>query len=766
MGQHIFLERRVAGVATFLLAASIACAQNAATSSGDNLLEIVVTATKLGSTNLSTTPITIEAFTGEQLAARQVTGPEGLMSQVSGFIVDKGSSSPKIFIRGVGQDLFLIGTEGGVAVYQDGVYISRVQAVLMPFNDIADIEVLKGPQGASFGRNATGGAVLNTSNLPTPGALSGEVSVGGGSHDDGNLSGVITGGTTELSGRLSTYGNYDDGFVKNVYLDKEEDGTHQLGARGTVLYNPSWNDKLQVILRAQFDDQHTTISAQDPIDLPGIGALFGGQYVLYNQHSWSTASNIYPFTDTQVGIYSVTVNYDLGFAQLKSISGAVSMLWNNRGDYDNTTAAFLQSYATPINDTELTQELDLSGQIDKLKWASGLYYLHEQTRQTETIDFGSEILPPGQGTFILDHHWQRLVSGAAFSTLQYSLTDRFRVNGGIRFTRDVKDFLYNDYYNVGATGGVPNGVTVPACIASNSAGFNSWTGDFGVDFDLTSNSFAYARWSKGFKAGGFSDNTCSNSYQPETVKAYEIGLKNSFFDKHLTINVSAFLYNYDEMQVSVIVPTGGAGSPTLSGVANAGTSRVTGLDLDAAAKVTQFWTLNAGLSWLPVAKYTRFDSLDPYVTSYANSGLPVPAVIAPRSAGTSDCAPINGIPNCLYSLAGNRLNRSPRTSAVLGSDYTVPLPAGMTFTGRGEVTYVSSQYYSIFNSDASREPQHGVVNVFATVAKPNDWAVKVFSTNLLNRFYYEGRYDNATTLTEQGEFARPREFGVKFSKQF
>jgi len=117
-----------------------------------------------------------------------------LMGQVSGFVVDPGSSTPRIFIRGIGQDLFLIGTEGGVAVYQDGVYISRVNAILAPFNDLADVEVLKGPQGASFGRNATGGAVLYNSKRPENG-FSGEVTVGGGSHQDGNLAGYITGGT-------------------------------------------------------------------------------------------------------------------------------------------------------------------------------------------------------------------------------------------------------------------------------------------------------------------------------------------------------------------------------------------------------------------------------------------------------------------------------------------------------------------------------------------------------------------------------------------
>ena len=189
------------------------------------------------------------------------------------------------------------------------------------------------------------GAVLYNSRLPEQG-FSGEVTLGGGSNQDGNFFSYITGGTQELSGRLAAYANYDDGYVKNTFLDKEEDGVHQIDLRGTVLYQPDWNNKLQAIFRMQFDDEHTTISAQDPIGLPGIGALFGGQYVLYNEHSWTTASNVYPFTDTQTGIYSATINYDLGSAQLKSITGLVTMIWNNRGDYDDTTAAFLESQAS------------------------------------------------------------------------------------------------------------------------------------------------------------------------------------------------------------------------------------------------------------------------------------------------------------------------------------------------------------------------------------------------------------------------------------
>ena len=747
--------------------ALLAQTQSAEGSLGANaggLEEIVVTATKFGATNLSTTPITIEAISGDQLAARDVTGPAGLMSQVSGLIVDPGSSTPRIFIRGIGQDLFLIGTEGGVAVYQDGVYISRVNAILAPFNDLADVEVLKGPQGASFGRNATGGAVLYNSKLPEHG-FSGEVTVGGGSNQDGNIFTYLTGGTQELSGRLAAYANYDDGYVKNTFLDKQEDGIHQIDLRGTLLYQP--NDKLQAILRLQFDDQHTTISAQNPIGLPGIGALFGGQYVLYNEHSWTTASNIYPFTDTQTGIYSATVNYDLGNAQLKSITGVVTMLWNNRGDYDDTSAPYLASYAAPINDTEVTQEFDLTGQVGQLKWAAGMFYLHEKTRQDETIDYGSQILPLGEGTFILDYHWQTLQSGAAFTELKYSVTDQFRINGGVRFTRDTKKFTYDNFYNLGATGGVPNGTTVNVCNATYSAGWNSWTGDLSLDYDLAENSFAYARYSKGFKAGGFGDNVCGNVYQPETVNAYEVGVKNSFLDRHLTLNASAFFYNYDNMQVSVIVPTGGAGSPTLSGVANAGRSQIAGLDLDAVAKVGESWTSNLGFSWLPIAKYLQFNSQDPYVTSYADFGLPTPPGLTPRNSGTYDCAPVNGQPNCVYNLATNRLNRSPKYSAVFGTEYTTSLPAGLTLTGRGEVSYVSGQYYSVFNSPLSLEPQHGIVNLLATLAKPEaKWAVKVFVTNLCDKFYYTGRYDNATVLTESGEFGRPREFGAKITKKF
>ena len=746
--------------------ALLAQTQSAQGPSGANaggLEEIVVTATKFGATNLSTTPITIAAISGDQLAARDVTGPAGLMSQVSGFIVDPGSSTPRIFIRGIGQDLFLIGTEGGVAVYQDGVYISRVNAILAPFNDLADVEVLKGPQGASFGRNATGGAVLYNSRLPEHG-FSGEVTVGGGSNQDGNIFTYVTGGSHELSGRLAAYANYDDGYVKNTFLDKQEDGVHQIDLRGTMLYQP--NDKLQVIFRSQFDDEHTTISAQDPIGLPGIGALFGGQYVLYNEHSWTTASNIYPFTDTQTGIYSTTINYDLGFAQLKSITGVVTMLWNNRGDYDDTSAPYLASYAAPINDTEITQEFDLTGQVGQLKWAAGMFYLHEKTRQDETIDYGSEILPPGEGTFILDYHWQTLQSGAAFTELKYSVTDQFRINGGVRFTRDTKKFTYDNFYNLGATGGVPNGITVNVCNETYSAGWNSWTGDLSLDYDLTENSFAYVRYSKGFKAGGFGDNVCGNVYQPETVNAYEVGLKNSFLDRHLMLNASAFFYNYDNMQVSVIEPTGGAGSPTLSGVENAARSQIAGLDLDSVAKIGN-WTTNLGFSWLPIAKYLQFNSQDPYVTSYADFGLPTPPELVPRNSGTYDCAPVNGQPNCVYNLATNRLNRSPKYSAVFGTEYTTPLPAGLTLTGRGEVSYVSGQYYSVFNSALSLEPQHGIVNLLATLAKPDDkWAVKVFVTNLCDKFYYTGRYDNATVLTESGEFGRPREFGAKITKKF
>lgn len=209
--------------------------------------EIVVQATKRGDTALMDTPVTINVVTGDDLEFREIRNPEDLRTAVSGVYIDEGSSTPKISIRGVGFDNFQVQAENGVTTYVDGVIIQRTHAVLGGFLDLGQVEVLKGPQGSAFGRNATGGAINLITNKPAHG-FSGEVSAGAGSFDRRNASIVLNNGGDEFGIRLALSHDDHDGYIDNLATGNDDlNAKEETMGRLSLAWDPT--DNLKMVLR-------------------------------------------------------------------------------------------------------------------------------------------------------------------------------------------------------------------------------------------------------------------------------------------------------------------------------------------------------------------------------------------------------------------------------------------------------------------------------------------------------------------------------------
>ena len=201
--------------------------------------EIVVTATKRGETALMDTPITINVVTGEDLKFREIRNPEDLRTAVSGLYIDEGSSTPRVAIRGVGFDNFQVQAENGVTTYVDGVVVQRTHALLAGFLDLAQIEVLKGPQGSAFGRNATGGAINLITAKPEPG-LGGEVSARYGSFERKGFSGILNSGGDQFGIRLAASYEDSDGFIDNLATGNDDLGAkEQFLGRISMTWDPT-----------------------------------------------------------------------------------------------------------------------------------------------------------------------------------------------------------------------------------------------------------------------------------------------------------------------------------------------------------------------------------------------------------------------------------------------------------------------------------------------------------------------------------------------
>jgi iron complex outermembrane receptor protein len=723
------------------------CTQVLAQSS-DTIDVVTVTASKFGATDIEKTPITMTAVSGATLTDRAVTNALELTSQVPGLVVDPGSSSPTVTIRGVGQDQFNIEAENSVAVYVDGVYVSRNPGDLLPFNDLQQVEVLKGPQAATYGRNATGGAILYTTVLPEAGFDS-EVSAGYSSFDGRNGYASFNDGTDELAGRVSVYYTADDGFVKNIFRDTEQDGMNAAGMRASILFQPTSN--LQIVARANYDTDFTSYSAQGLIGGNGAGGLFGGTAIQYDQHVWETNQDFpTPERNTRDLTASLTADLDLGWVKIKSISAYSWLRYIDKNEYDQTNVPYLNADLADEDSLQLTQELQLNGDIGRLHWLGGGFYLHENASEILDVDFATQLLGP-LGALSDNNNFQTTTSAAGFAALKYDITDHIRLDGGIRYTDDQK--LVTGIHAV-TTGGS----TFDTCDNSFSKSWGSTTYDVGADADISDNSLGYAKYSHGFKAGGFGSQGCPNPYNPESINAYEVGFKNKFFGDQLVLNVAGFYYDYSDMQVTSITLIPGT-TITVSDIENAAKSTVYGLDTDFKDIITQHLTADGGFTWLPQANYQSFTTYDPYVAAFAQFGVPEPAVLAAH--GT----PIGG---GYYNLAGNRLNRAPDFNGIFGLQYAddLPMMSGWNYTIRGELNYISSQQYSPFNRAASLEPGRLLVNANLTLASQNGLSVRAYVKNLFNKFYAADRYDNATILAEPYEYGRPREGGIELVYDF
>jgi iron complex outermembrane receptor protein len=744
----IFMRYRVTSLLSMAFCLLLALAQqiSRAAENTEGIPEIVVTATKYGETNLQTTPLTMDVVGTEELQLRQVHNAEDLVSQVPGLVFDQGSSSPRIALRGVSQDQFLIEAENPVATYVDGVYLTHNWALLVPYNDVERVEVLKGPQGATFGRNASGGALLYISKLPEPG-FSGTVAGSYGSFNRREVYGALNGGQENLSARVSSYYDQDDGFVRNLFTGQELNARKQYGARGSVLFEPS--ETLKVVGRLSYDRLNTSFGAQGNVSSPGIGALFGGVGILYQQHEYDTESELLnPRRDSSSVIGSITADLDLGKVHVKSVSGYVRTRYIDVNDYDHTSIPFLLA-PTVANARQYSEELQFSGDVSRLHWLAGAYYLNDKADDLLGVDAGTQLQIPGAALFTSQNQ-QLLRSTAGFVAAKVDVSDRSHLNAGYRYTKDEKTL---QSVHILFPLGFPSLVT---CDNTFNHSWSASTFEVGADTALTDNNFAYARYSRGFKAGGFASQACPNVYDPEKIDAFEVGLKNKLFEGHLVVNAAAFYYKYQNMQVSLITPIPGTFS-TISNIGNAAESKIYGLDLDFRAGQTKGWSADGGLTWLPKASYERFVTFDPYVAAFGPFGGAVPPSL--QAHGTV-------LPNNFYDLSGNRLNRAPKLMGILGSSYQANLVSNWTYTVRVEGQYTGAQQYSPFNRTDTEEPGRFLANAYLTLANAGGFSINAYGKNLFNKFYAADRYDNSTILTVPFEYGRPREGGVEFVYSF
>lgn len=662
----------------------------------DSVEEIVVTAEKREE-SLQSVPISITAMSGDTLIKTGITNVEDLQFFVPGVSVTNDSMAI-VNIRGIGTSAFGVATDPSTTVHYDGVYIPRPTTGYQDMFDVERIEVLRGPQGVLFGRNSAGGTLNIISKMPTR-DLSGTFGVTFGNYDKRTFSGTVAGPLGEsVRARLTVVKNDRDGIYKDAVTGRRYQNEDNLAARFTLAIDPS--DDLQIVLRADGTKDRET-------GYPAVRASYPPEFALAGATIPTRRNEIaldtVPRFNTDAGGVSSTISYDAGPVNLKSITAYRSSDVRQLLDVD-ATDLFLRNIVFTEKSKSFTQEIQvLSDNDSALRWIVGGFYLNEKGKDE------IQILEPGFALVIPETNTTNAY--ALFGQATYEFMDRLRLTAGLRYSYEKKDFAFKVFVN---------GAEVDGAQPKDS--WKAWTPKVGVDFDITKDVMAYATATRGFKSGGFQLGD-GRPFLPEYIWSYEVGVKSMLFDRRLRANVSAFYYDYTNLQVVEYIN----GVATTS---NAGQATIKGVELELMARPTQRLSLTSTLAYLDARYDVYFDQET--------------------------------------SLAGNRLPNAPKWNATFGAEYRAPLGSMGDLVFRTDIAYREAVFFKPNNNPRYAGRNTTLVNGrIAWQPTNNKWELAIYGRNLTKERYatYKAVGTDATGVSNPAfpltVYGEPRQYGLQ-----
>lgn len=692
--------------------------------------EIIVTAERRAA-SLQDTPIAISAVSGEQLQSEHVINFEGLTVTMPDVQFSESAGSARIFIRGIGLDALAPGADPRVAIYTDGVYNSRPQAAFASFYDVDRIEVLKGPQGTLYGRNATAGAINILSRDPGT-TVNGYATETFGNYGLIQTEGAIGGPLANtVSARLSFQTVNRDGFGKNIETGMGVDDVNKRAVRGKLKFEPS--DSATIVLEG---------------DYSRVRDHEGGFHFLRDSPGRESFSEAAGFTvpanvrdyagqgpNNVIDAYgaSATGIFHLGDWTLTSVSGYRHLFYDLSISADETTSNYLPVSYTE-NSNQFTQEFRVAKTFGPVDTQFGVYYFNEtdpvQTRaQVNGAYFG---LPAVLYDGSLYGGSQTTNAFAAFTQETVHLTDKLGVDLGVRYSNEKRSEEEYSQFDLSRpyVPGQPDFVPGVARFGTKKKSWNSWDPKITIHYKITNDILVYATRSQGFKSGGFNVGFLQSAFSPEKLVDYEAGFKGDFFNRRLRVDLAGFHYNYSNIQVNT---TEGVQLITV----NAGAAKVDGFEADITALPVPNLKINFAASWLN-ARYTRFISSDP--------GRPELGVL---------------------NLAGNKLEYAPRFKVNTEVGYTFDTKYG-SITPRANLSWTDKIYFSQFNVPWVSQPSLTLLDLYADYDAGKGWSANAFVKNATNKLYALAGTVSSNFIGYQvvGQLGEPRTYGVSITKRF
>lgn len=688
--------------------------------------EIIVTAQKRAQ-SVQDVPIAITAVAGSSLGTLQMRSGTELARQTPNLSVSVlgNEDQPKFSVRGIAQSAFDLNASSPTGIFYDEVFVRASFLGGAQLFDMDRVEVLRGPQGTLFGKETVGGAVSYVTRAPqfeNSGFISGEL----GNYSYVGLQGAAN--TQLIDDRLALRVSFNtsdsDGFVKNLRPGgRDKSNFNKVAIRSALKYKDDAG--FDATLRYSF-----TRSAPEAVGtnvtgyLPGNTNAFGFD----PRHDPVTGKQL----DAREGYYdrdgrirvrgdgvSLTLNKDLGNVALTSISSYLKGYFLNEVDGDGS-AANLLALDFEARTKEYMQDLRLTTKFDgPFNVIAGVFYFRDSLDNLFHVSQFNGAFD-GRQTYR-----QTRTSYAAYMDGTYDFSPEFSLYGGIRVTHD-KATMRNFRSVVNIQGlGIPN-TNVDYTETQPS-------GRLGLRYKPSSDFMAFAQYARGYRSGGFNGGALVfpgdlNTAKPEFLDAYEVGIKSRLLDRKVTLNLSAFHYQFKDQQfinsISVINQA----------LVNAGRSRINGVEAEINASITPQFRLSAGMGYLD-AKYTRLV--------------------------------LNGA-----DLAGNRMIEAPKFSFSGAADYTVPLGGSTELTVHGDMVHKSSQFFTAYNADVfpfslGRTPGFEEYNARVGVSfNDGKYELGVWGKNLSDNKTLVGVGIETNTFLRFGTVPYPRRYGVDFQAKF
>ncbi|MFJ4372600.1 TonB-dependent receptor [Pseudomonas japonica] len=700
---------------------------------GPTLKAVTVTATRREA-SLQQVPVAVSVVDGEQLERENRNSVASIVQQVPSLNFRTGASNKdtSLFIRGVGTISTSPGVEPTVATVIDGVVFGRPGQSTLDLLDIERLEVLRGPQGTLFGKNASAGVLNITTRNPTEethGFVEQSYYSGNESRTRFGIGGSLVPNT--LKGSISTlFGSYD-GNVDNKANGQEVNGYNRKGVRGKLVFTPS--DDLSLTLAADYlksrDDAPNGVVAKSL--LPAFSNALAP--VRADSDNRDIVSDYRSHVDDSNKGLSATLDWNLGDHTLTSITAWRG--WDNTQWQDGDRLATISAAFPGIEDkgeleyNQYSQELRLAspkGQF--VEYVGGLFYMHGKDEETYRRTLKTTTVTQ-QG--IADYSTTN-DSYAVFGESTLNFTEDFRGIAGLRWTHDDLEY---DHRRVSTSAVAVNGIQ-PGTRSSGSVDEDGWSGRLGMQYDLSDDITSYLTYSRGYKGPAYNvffnmQPRDTDALKPETSNSWEAGLKASLWHNRLTTNLAVFHTEYENYQANFFDSVAGQ---VVTRLINAGSVKSEGVELDFALQATSQLKLSGALA------YTKA-RIDEFACP----------------AGAAASCNVNGKP----------LPYSPDWKSYVRADYSIPLDNGLDIELGTDFSWQSKVQYDISQNINTIQGAYGLWNASVALADYNEgWRVALLAKNLADKSYSPLLATGGNYVYRAVARDDERYFGIQLRKDF